>query len=410
VLGLSIIALAYSLVRRLFGRGHGSAPDVPQYCRLGLPLDPRGWAMQDAIDGGKLRSAWRRLGFAANPEAIVDEYLRAAREDRHAVVMLELWPTRTTQPVRDVAFSVLHTALGRPAPHLANDDDVAAARVGSSAIARALRAQGYNVYAIAVPYANTLSNVLGRMCWPCNGTEQLHKYLARLRGVRTVAAGLSQGGTVVLDYVARFGASDGLTWAFAAASMGGADLRGGHGVFRGVANGVPVVSLAHRADPARVMDDSSLASFVEGLLTFVDARRQAARGLDVSVHTGLNRAARRGCVGYPVEQMSPHFEGLFRGLYDRESFHRAGEWTHDLRRSSGTHVAQRPQRLSGSHAVRRATWGWHPRVRVPRPSRMLAAGSGEFRVDNGVLSPVKDAAPVEPLGESDALRDDSRAH
>ncbi len=380
---------------------------VQQYSELGLPMTADAWEMQDAIDGGKLRDTYDRTllsslqeggvldrlvadgvigadripasfaelepeefaqlvatvksevgtgrGFLdslepeereAFQEQVIHGYMQRAQNDEDAAFMLELMPTDTTHMPDQMLESAGDALIRGQGP---NDfkvgETVGKIRQGAVTMADRLRAGGDNVYALPVPYANTVPNIIGRTGTPSDGADHLHNYLEHLGPeMKTVTTGYSQGGAAVLDYVSRYGDQDGLDYALALAPMGGADQHGEHGVYSGERNGVETLSVMHQGDPAQGIHGDHLVDLISPMLTFVSEDRQKARGMDGDLHSGfygdpkhpLNgadplEAMGAGTMGYPTGYVTPMLDDLFAGRMSDTPYKRRGDWNFDLR-------------------------------------------------------------------------------
>lgn len=286
-----------------------------QFTTLGLPCTDKSWAMQDRIDGGKLRvlnnlsfldrvppqllkdvdtarfrelcdpkahspeerarrmdelnQLVRRLDddpqvkdqfakmskrdFTQYQEGIVDQYVAmAARSGKDASFFLDVLPTEMEK--KD--FGDL-----RPENFMVGDY-VLNTRESSAALAGHRQGQGRDTYGLAVPYANVAENILYRGGVPWDGVANLQRTIQAVEkqsggATETIASGYSQGSTAVLKYAQTFGGRDGLDKAIALAPMGGNDLRGATGVHHGelgqgpFQSGVPTLAIENERDPAR---------------------------------------------------------------------------------------------------------------------------------------------------------------
>lgn len=381
---------------------------IQQYSELGLPMTEDAWTMQSDIDGGKLQDTYDRTllsslqqggvlnrlvaegkisgdripesfdqmdpeqfdalvgsvrselgsgrGFLDSlepeeresfQEQVIHNYMRRAKNDEDAAFMLELMPTDTT----DIPGQMLESAgdaliRGQGANDFKVGEFVGRIRQGAVTMSERLQEQGDNVYALPVPYANTVPNIVGRNATPTDGADHLHNYLEHLGPeMKTVTTGYSQGGAAVLDYIARYGDQDGLDYALALAPMGGADQHGADGVFSGEFNGVETLSVMNQGDPAKGLHGDHLVDLIDPMWTFVDSGRQEKRGLDGNLHAGHygddahplppgadpRAAMAAGTMGYPTEYVSPMLDDLFNGRMDGQGFKRRGDWDFDLR-------------------------------------------------------------------------------
>ena len=393
--------------------GHIDIPEdnkehTQQYSELGLPMTEDAWAMQDAIDGGKLRDTYDRTLLSAlqrggvlerlvkegkiSPdripesfdemdadqfnaliasirselgsgrafldslepeeresfqEQVIHSYMQRAKNDEHAAFMLELMPTDTTDIPGQMLESTGDALIrGQGANDFKVGELVGRIRQGAVTMSERLQAQGDNVYALPVPYANTVPNIVGRTGKPADGADHLHNYLQHLGPeMKTVTTGYSQGGAAVLDYLDRYGDQDGLDYALALAPMGGADQHGADGVFSGELNGVNTLSIMNQADPAKDLHGDYLVDLIDPMWTFVDDKRQAKRGLDGQLHSGFygddahalppgsdpRAAMAAGTMGYPTAYVSPMLDDLFSDRAKGQPYQRRGNWDYDLR-------------------------------------------------------------------------------
>ncbi|MEM9489227.1 MAG: hypothetical protein AAGC55_08785, partial [Myxococcota bacterium] len=379
-----------------------------QYSELGLPMTEDAWAMQDAIDGGKLRETYNQTllsslqeggvlerlvaegtisretipaSFEQMPpdqfnalidavrtelgsgrafldslepdereafqEQVVYAYMARAKGDDRAAFMLELMPTDTSNIPGQMGAAAGDALLrGQGANEFKVGEYVGRIRQGAVTMSERLQATGDNVYALPVPYANTVPNIVGRNATPSDGADHLHNYLEHLGpDMKTATTGYSQGGAAVLDYVARYGDQDGLDYALALAPMGGADQYGGDGVYSGEFNGVSTLSIMNDKDPAKDLYGDYLVDLIGPMRTFVSADRQAERGLDGALHGGHygdedhplpagsdpRAAMAAGTLGYPTGYVSPMLDDLFAGRHSGTPFGRRGDWGFDLR-------------------------------------------------------------------------------
>ena len=385
-----------------------SEEHTQQYSELGLPMTDDAWAMQDAIDGGKLRETYDRtllsslqkggvlerlveegaidgdripesfdkmepdqfdalvksvrteLGSGrafldslepeereSFQEQVIHNYMARAKNDENAAFMLELMPTDTTgiggQMMESAGDALIR---GQGANDFKVGDLVGRIRQGAVSMSDSLQAGGDNVYALPVPYANTVPNIVGRTGTPSDGADHMHNYLQHLGPeMKTVTTGYSQGGAAVLDYLDRYGDQDGLDYALALAPMGGADQHGGEGVHSGEFNGVPTLSIMNSGDPAKDLHGDYLVDLIGPMWTFVDSGRQEKRGLDGALHSGFygddahalpsgadpQAAMAAGTMGYPTNYVAPQLDDLFGDRLSNQPFKRRGNWDFDLR-------------------------------------------------------------------------------
>lgn len=256
---------------------------IQQYSQSGVPLTEEAWAMQDAIDGGKLHDLYGQIqqdiasdklqlpqGQSADSVAI-QRYIEMANATQGASFVLDVMPTemqwatqgpdgqqqhdtgigdfRVGQEVgqtRQIAQSVVNTLVAQQGGDPSNMDPETRA----------------NIFGLVVPYNNGAENIAAHDAVPQDGVNNLHNYLQAIDDdVNTVATGYSQGGGAVLEYAHQFGGTDGLDKAIALAPMGGADRFGGDGVYSGTMqngaqdSGVDVLSIMNAGDPAKNIYD-----------------------------------------------------------------------------------------------------------------------------------------------------------
>lgn len=345
---------------------------------LGIPLTAEAWARQDAIDGGAMRALYRdtladRLAAAAVDRALVEKlglldalpgdgaeqvalvgrYLDLAGATPQAALVLEAPPTDVAaEPVRRHLGDTLLDGLRGEEPHTFRvSPKLDKVRLYARGLADALRRQGFAVYGVLVPYANTVENIVARNGRPDDGAEHLHQLLVRLGGydapVVTAAVGFSQGAAVLREYLGKYGDSDGLDYAVPLASMGGVDGAGAAGVWSGRTGavrgaGVSVLAVTHARDPARRVHGKNLVAMLPGLWNFADQGRP--KGDDLGLHVGylgssyapLSRGAKpdvalaAGVLGYPTPYLSAMYDDLLTGRHDAPWGQRGG-WDFDLR-------------------------------------------------------------------------------
>ena len=267
---------------------------------LGIPLNARAWARQDAIDGGTLHALYRdvlggRLSAAGIDRAVVEKmdlfdalpgdraeqislvggYLDLAGATPGSSLLFEVPATFAPDlATGSVGGAVIRGIFKKPKTYR-SDGELDKLRSYGLTIADVLRSHGSTVFGLVVPYANTVENVIARDAKPDDGVENLHHVLVRAGGldgqVRTLVFGYSQGAAVVRDYVSRYGDSDGLDYAIPPATMGGvdgagADGPGGSALVR--LDGVSVLSVVHGEDPARRVFGRSFIAMTPGLVNF----------------------------------------------------------------------------------------------------------------------------------------------
>lgn len=385
-----------------------SKEHTQQYSELGLPLTEEAWAMQNSIDDGKLAEVYDHTLLSAllqggvlerlvqegvidagqipesfeelDPDAfdrliaaikakigsgrafldslepeereefqeqVIHNYMRRAKNDENAAFMLELMPTDTSDMLGQVTESTGDALIrGQGANDFKVGQTVGKIRQGAVSMADQLRAGGDNVYALPVPYANTVPNIIGRTGKPSDGADHLHNYLTHLGPeTKTVTTGYSQGGAAVMDYLDRYGDQDGLDYALALAPMGGTDQHGGNGVWSGKHNGVSTLSIMNQGDPAQGIHGDYLVDLIDPMHTFVSDGKQAKRGLDGALHSGFYGdeahplpegvdpmvAMAAGTMGYPTQYVEPMLADLFGDRLSNTPYARRGDWNYDLR-------------------------------------------------------------------------------
>lgn len=339
---------------------------------LGIPLTEDAWARQDAIDGGLLhvlyldllsrriatagadRSLLERLdlvdalpGDTGEQVALVSSYLDLAVATPDAAMVLELFPTDVRLDVaRRNLGSTLGEALLGVRPHTFRVSPVLdRIRVYPLGLAEVVRSRRRTAFALVIPYANTVENIVARVGRPGDGVEVLHQYLTRLGGkdspVETTAIGYSQGAAVVRDYLVRYGDHDGLDFAVSLATMGGVDAAGGEGVWAGhigEGGGTRALAVVHAEDPARKLHGRSLIGLWPKMTAFLDDEpgrelHECHFGAPCGpLPPGLDREAalRAGIFGYPAPYLAALYEALYGDRF-RGAFARRGEWRFDVR-------------------------------------------------------------------------------
>ncbi len=356
----------------------GISGRTQQYTGNGIPLTDEAWGFQNQIDDRKLEMVHNRalLTHLATPgdgaedleqlsadelaervnaargdqtseaffaemdpevsnrlqEQMLQTYIKQANDSENAAFILELLPTDANAP----------PLLGSkdPVTKLPNEfwvgEHVGEMRNSSVTIADQLRQDddAADVYGLVVPYANTATNVFERDGVPIDGSYNLQNTLGLMDGdVNTVATGYSQGGAAVLDYGPRRGAEDGLDHAVALAPMGGSDRGdlGADGLYSGVLNDVPTLSVTHEEDAAKdVFSDLSISDEAlrdEDLLDRVGAFVGAELGY---LHGGFDEAnPAAGTYGYPTDAVVPLLDSLLDGGFDGQDYARQDDWVYD---------------------------------------------------------------------------------
>lgn len=278
--------------------------------------------------------------YAAFQEGIVDAYMAQASAAQECGAMLfDLLPTATDLPTR------LSQLFGpdefRPT------HDVHKIRYSSVAVAEQLRNQGQQTFGLAVPYANSVENIVAPRNFgvPTDGSAHLHRYSQALDpSVTSVASGYSQGGAAVLDYALdRRGVYPDRTqldYALALAPMGGADARGAHGVHAGLVGNTQLLSIAHEADPARFIHTGgglvdlreNSGDFVESALDFTRPDGHPDKRGYGELHSGYRaNDPQAGTYGYPSSRFLEWTDALFQGDYARQGYTRMRDWNYDER-------------------------------------------------------------------------------
>lgn len=287
-------------------------------------------------------------------QTILHNYMEMARNDTNAAFIFEMLPTETGGTGADMADSAFDAAIQGQGPNnFAVGEAVGKARVSDVNLAQHYQQQGRNTYGLVVPYANTPSNVVGRTGTPTDGSDNLQNYLSMLvdpvtgqRNITTVAAGYSQGGAAVLDYVDRYGDTGLLDNAVAIAPMGGTDRHGGTGVNNGNWNGVNTLSVMNEQDPAQHIHGDNLLSLLPGMVNFSATHIPGMAGegdrhgtywgspgsTDYALPPGVDAtdAFSAGTFGYPTEYIQPMITDLLNGEYNRYQYGRRGDWDYDL--------------------------------------------------------------------------------
>lgn len=337
-----ILARAESISSGPYAPPAGAARAKIAYTPAGIPLDDEAWAIQSAIDGGKLLKLHGAMAPGGAPdEAVVRAYLElASAGGAGAAFMAELLPTDTGHLLRAPATEGLRGTAW-----------TAMARLGNMRVARAyLRANpGRSMYALLVPYSNTVRNVLESRAAPLDGVRSLERYVAGVAGskVAVIVVGYSQGAAVALEYEAAHPSNDqGVSYVVALAPMGGADRRGESGVWSGVRDGARTLAVANASDPAiRLYHSSAGRVFLRAVAFAVSPGRR--------LHSELaDGDAKDGPIGYEAAALGPRldefFENAAAAAYGKES-----EWG----RAEAPGVVRRVLRALGGAASEAAEVG-----------------------------------------------------
>ena len=287
-------------------------------------------------------------------QTILHNYMEMARNDTNAAFIFEMLPTETGGTGADMADSAFDAAVQGQGPNnFAVGEAVGKARVSDVNLAQHYQQQGRNTYGLVVPYANTPSNVVGRTGTPTDGSDNLQNYLNMLvdpvtgqRNITTVAAGYSQGGAAVLDYVDRYGDTGLLDNAVAIAPMGGTDRHGGTGVNNGNWNGVNTLAVMNEQDPAQHIHGDNLLSLLPGMVNFSATNLPGMAGegdrhgtywgapgaTDYTLPDGADRTAAfsAGTFGYPTQYIQPMITDMLNGEYNNYEYGNRGAWDYDL--------------------------------------------------------------------------------
>ena len=267
---------------------------------LGIPLTADAWARQDAVDAGMLhvlyldvlqrrmdtahadRSMLAKLdlldampGDVGEQVALVSAYLDLAMATPDASMILEFLPTDTRAEAvgRNAGHTLLETLAGAQPRTFRVSANLDKIRIYARGLSELLQRRGRTPFALALPYANTVENIVARVARPGDGVEVLQQYLSRIGGqdssVETTAFGYSQGAAVVREYLARYGDHDGLDYAISVATMGGVDGAGADGIWAGQQGATLALSVVHADDPARDVHGRSALALSPALAAFV---------------------------------------------------------------------------------------------------------------------------------------------
>jgi hypothetical protein len=396
-------------VDRLYGGVELLQEAGNQLSEYGIPLTDAAWDLQRLIDGGKLEQHYKQsvvstlveagvvdlseLGVDALPasfqelergqlqdwidiieskvgsgealldalpddvrhdlqEAVIHAYVEEANQHEGATFILELLPTDTDNLRADMGHEgadwLLHDQLPDgfvPSEKVLEARDTA---LGVSTI------QGGpdNTFALPVPYANSVPNVMLRDLVPTDGAHNLQALLGLIDdGVTTVGTGYSQGAAALNEAVRQQGEDSSLPtldYAVSLAAMGGADMAGGEGWYAGQTNGTQMFSAVHAEDPARYIhtDQSELMQLLSLVnFKFADGERRLTKG-DGDLHGKTcadvpeeeacaldpvtQQPEHEGTLGYPAGRLEEHLQDLFDGKHSNEEFERQGSWIYNI--------------------------------------------------------------------------------
>lgn len=318
-----------------------------QYSSKGIPITTEAWAMQSAIDGGKLFHLYQKMEVAAknqkppqtlDDQKVIDAYLAEAKaKGKDAAFMAEVLPTETGTTD---SLGALKTHIGGKDPALPEMQGTATTsmiRLGNIQLAEQLKAgpgnQNKDIYSLVVPYSNTPENILANNAVPQDAVSTLSKYLQAVGPDTTsLATGYSQGGGAVLNYVNQHGAKDGLDYAVALAPMGGNDRHGGNGVNQGNLNGVNTLSIMHQLDPAQTLYDPTPGREKAGVnVDLIDRMIDFASSKNGWLHgDAVVDDARKGTYGYQINDVLPLVQNMFQNgpaaAGSPDSYRRTGDW------------------------------------------------------------------------------------
>lgn len=349
-----------------------------QYSANGIPITVEAWAMQSAIDGGKLLRVYQTLEAAAKqkqpPETLTDQavinaYLAEAKsKGKDAAFMAEVLPTETG--LSDTKGALQEHFAGRDpkCPEMQGTASVGQIRLGNMQIAQQLQAAPGNenkeLYSLVVPYSNTPENILANQAIPQDGVNKLSEYLKAVGPESTsVATGYSQGGGVVSNYVNQHGNQDGLDYSVALAPMGGNDRHGANGVHQGTQNGVNSLSIMHALDPAQHLYDptpgrekaGSNIDLIDRMIDFASSKNGWLHG------DAYADDAKRGTYGYQMKDAAPLVHDLFaQGPAEegaKDTYHRTGDWTH-MPTDADRNAHDQAEKADNKREFKEDKWGW----------------------------------------------------
>lgn len=382
-----------------------------QYSEAGLPMTKEAWAMQNAIDGGKLEALYNRsvvrhlvdgglldpadtgvdgaplptnladmsdeqihdlmdLAIATHGSGqsfldslhpvlrrdmqhdVITQYIAQANSTPDATFILEMLPTDTSHLADDAIESTVDGLLfGQMPDDFRTGEEVSKARYTSALLAQQT---GNSTFALPVPYANVAPNVLLRGGVPTDGAANLANVLALIdEDVQTIGYGYSQGGAALLEAL-RQQDPDGRTLdlALLLAPMGGADGRGGTGVWSGSMNGTDVLSVVNEEDPAAMLHpEQSWFGFGQAMHNFLKTPPEqegdgalhsmtcSDLGLDepfpmaceIPLDSNPTDLQQHGTFGYPTSVTEQLVHDLLDGGAGPHGYQHLGEWDHDLR-------------------------------------------------------------------------------
>ena len=285
----------------------------------------------DADPASRLHFArMHRKDFTAYQMAILDAYIEfAVAHVERAVMLLDLLPTELGK--KDwLDFSPNNFMVGRL---------IAEARYTAIRLASESRRRGRMVFGLAVPYSNTVANILYRGGRPEDGAVHLGNYVRRIankeRRLLQVAVGYSQGSTAVLLYCRQRGSSEGLGAAVAIAPMGGNDGSGATGVHMGELGhkperaGVPTLAITHEKDLAAEIHPENV---LPGAMAYNFSRRTLLNYHGGIHHGGNQPQPELGTKGYPLDEILPLagrviYEELGHGPYRKLEEH---DWSKEI--------------------------------------------------------------------------------
>ena len=347
-----------------------------QYSPFGLPLTPDAWAMQTAIDGGKLHYLYDKLKespefqkqfagkkpdeIASDPtfnQTVIDKYLKeAAKMGDKGAFMGEFLPTETGNMGDALGKIKDHALTGDPGAlrDMQATKTVSQIRLGNAQIADQFKnsdnGKGRELFSLVVPYSNTVENIINNDGRPKDGADKLAEYMnyfGKDSKTTTMATGYSQGGAAARTYLEDYGDKQGLDYSVMLAPMGGNNGRGEDGIWGGMKNGVQTLGIENKYDPARGLWDrkgeegadkkNPLAGWLPGMPSLnLDLYKKAADFVTSPngwLHGDANKEdANLGTYGYPVKDLMPWTKQLFNNGFKDEknpnTFDKKAEWDH----------------------------------------------------------------------------------
>ena len=273
---------------------------------------------------------------------ILDNYIAMANKDKDkAAFLLDVLPT-------ELQLGVKPSELGSQPNDFRAGDDVSAFREGSVTLADQLDGDannpGKNVYGLVVPYANIGENIGYNKGVPVDGTEHLHNYLGKIDpSTTTMISGYSQGAAVVMDYISKYGGTQGLDYSAAIAPMGGADQKGGTGLWQGRkyaeggndTQGVQAITMMHDQDPAQYIHmNDGIGKFIWSLINFTKKDGQVGDG---RLHGNYDDPT-QGTDGYPMDKALPLIAEMLTGQPTLGPdgkplpYQQVGDWHYDMQK------------------------------------------------------------------------------